>query len=199
MAQSWKAGEARRGDPGLASGVGKPRRTTSPPSIPNLVASGSVLAPNAQQGLPPTLTLLSEETRDSRPQCSKGVTSRRLQKTCWDLPRRLGALGSGSQACHRGVAASAYALAPVSRGQGEATLVPNGGGSEKACSGAQRSGRQGLTTDCGCWPGPGAHSPCREQPGDLRGGRVCSRRLSQGQWPPPGLQLSPHKASVGLA
>lgn len=37
----------------------------------------------------------------------------------------------------------------------------------------------------------------QKQPGDLRGLPLLWE-FSQGQWPPLGLHLSPHKASVGL-
>lgn len=64
--------------------------------------------------------------------------------------------------------------------------------------GAWSSGQAGVNDTVLVLASP-SHSPCREQPGDLPGGCLGFGRLSQGQRPPPGLQLSPHKASVDLA
>ena len=69
----------------------------------------------------------------------------------------------------------------------------------EALAGARRCRQAGVNGTLLLSACPGSHSPRREQPGDLRGGYRCFGRLSRGQGPPPGLQLSPRKASVGLA
>ena len=68
-----------------------------------------------------------------------------------------------------------------------------------APAGARRCRQAGVNGTLLLSACPGAHSPCRDQPGDLQGGYRCFGRLSQGQGPPTGLQLSPRKASLGLA
>lgn len=79
--------------------------------------------------------------------------------------------------------------------------MPNTGRPEKApeYEGAWSSGQAGVNVTLLVLASLGSHCPSRAPPGDLRGGCLCFGRLSQGQWPPPGLQLSPHKASVDLA
>lgn len=68
MAQSWKAGEARRGT--LAWPLGC--RNPGVPRYRALAVSGSMLASNSQQGLLPSLTLLDEENEGQPPPALQG-------------------------------------------------------------------------------------------------------------------------------